>query len=114
MPIAHIIATYNTYTHFQIPKSLRDFLLSKEECDSLLPNCKKPGYWYIYWDTLHYYDANGEEKEIKSNGEDTAYKHPTEIETLDEPVFNDSDTEEDSDDEQEDEEEESGEESDTE
>jgi hypothetical protein len=98
MPIAHIIATYSTYSHFKIPKSLRDFLLSREECDSLPPNSTKPGYWYIYWDTLHYYDVNGEEQQIESCGEDTEYKHPTEMEISDEPVFNESDTEEESED----------------
>ena len=100
-PICHIIATYSTYSHFKIPKNLWNFLLSKEECDSLPPNSTKPGYWYIYWDVLHYYDANGVEHEIESCGEDTEYKHPTEMEISDEPMDDASDSE-DSEDESED------------
>jgi len=110
MPIAHIIATYNTYTHFKIPKFRREFLLSKEECDAIISsgtvNQNKPGYWWIRWDTLYYINELGQEIAIQSQGGDTDYKRPNEMEISSEPMGNDSDSEEDEDDEEEDEEDE--------
>ena len=91
--ICQIIATYNTYSHFKIPKYLWDVLLSKDECDALHLCDKKPGFWWIEKNILHFYDTDGVEKIIYSCGQDTEYKTPENLEIVDVCMDDDSDSE---------------------
>ena len=73
-----IIATYKTFTAFEITADMK--LLSVEEnSDKAFFQEKKPGAWYILWDTLHYIDQDGNEQELEGDAHELDYKRPDDI-----------------------------------
>ena len=71
-----IIANYSSSTIFQIPKSLK--LLSKKENDKIHEE-NIPFSWWIKWDTLNYYDENGEVQKIEGDNS-SDMKRPDDVE----------------------------------
>ena len=69
--------TYTIYASYSLPKSVK--LLSVEENNNLGFDEVKPFSWYIKWDTLHYFDAEGKEHTVRGGEPDTDdWKRPNE------------------------------------
>jgi hypothetical protein len=64
---------YTVYGSYSLPKSVK--LLSVEE-NKKKENWGKPFSWYIIWDTLHYFDAEGKEHTVDGGGEQYDWKRP--------------------------------------
>ena len=75
-----ILATYHVQSSFSIPDNLK--LLSNEENDKVEKGINHPFSWWIKYDTLHYYDKDGEEHEITTTyaAHESDYKRPNETE----------------------------------
>jgi hypothetical protein len=87
-----IIARYSVSSEWKIPKELK--LLSEEENKKAKGNI--PFSWWIKWDTLHYYDADGVEQELEAEyqaSEHTDFKRPDEMEEEDDEEEEDEDLE---------------------
>ena len=75
MPSRVIVANYNLSSSFRVPKDVP--LLSSEE-----NKFGKPWSWYVMWDTLHYFDEEGEEHEIEAycSASEDDFKRPDSVE----------------------------------
>ena len=71
-----LLATYNAYSTFEIPDDV--FLLTVEE--NAGAENMTVGSWWIKWNTLHYIDANGDEKKIDGSDPDVDAKRPEGVE----------------------------------
>jgi hypothetical protein len=77
-------ATYPCpYSDFLIPPHVK--LLTPDENDRITNN-NVPGAWWIRWNVLHYYDADGQHQTIEPHHnsliDDDDIKRPTETEFL--------------------------------
>jgi hypothetical protein len=67
---------YTVYGSYSLPKSVK--LLSVEE-NKKVGDEDKPFSWYIKWDTLHYFDAEGKKHTVIGRESDCDdWKHPNE------------------------------------
>ena len=69
-----LIVCYNAYAEFKIPEGVK--LMSVEDNDDAPVN--SIGSWWIKWNTLHYYDADGKEQKIDGSEPDVDAKRPIE------------------------------------
>jgi len=91
-----LIARYNNYSTFRIPKNLP--LLSPD--DNEKAEWATPYSWGVKYGTLYYFDEKKEQQKIEVYCEDTNVKYPADVEEEEEES---DDEEEDESDEEEDE-----------
>jgi hypothetical protein len=76
--IKSVIAEYVAYSHFVIPDGV--LLLCKEDNESADEG--SPGYWFIKWNVLNYYDKDSVLQTILSQRDEVCadYKRPVSLE----------------------------------
>jgi hypothetical protein len=84
-----LIATYHVSSGFKVPPHIP--LLSVEENREGPCGSSRPWSWWIKYDTLHYYDAEGKEHLIEPEyrAYESDFKHTDEQKFEDDPDFDD-------------------------